>query len=159
MRFFSRKLGDKAINCFTVGIEKEIEAGIFLIRIKMSQKSLKKFKIFGQICNLIKKLVLLLKTKKIRKPYKAVNPLQNGNDNHAVQLLERIASSHQGPQTNSALANYINIIKLTHRKRKNQQKPKNLKIKETGNRMRKYITSHKTTPDFSPNPDILLYHL
>ena len=35
---FSEKLGDKAINCLTVGIEKTIKARIFLIRIKMSQK-------------------------------------------------------------------------------------------------------------------------
>ena len=34
---FSKRLGDKAINCLTVGIEKTIKAGIFLIRIKISQ--------------------------------------------------------------------------------------------------------------------------
>ena len=43
---FSEKLGDKAVNCLTVGIEKTNKVGIFLIRIKMSHKSLKTCQIF-----------------------------------------------------------------------------------------------------------------
>ena len=39
---FFLKSGDKVINCITVGIEQTIKAGIFLIRIRMSQKSLEK---------------------------------------------------------------------------------------------------------------------
>ena len=63
---------------------------------------------------------------------KAVNILQNGNKEHAAQILQRITSSHQPqPQlVNSVLANYINIIKLAHMKRKTQKIKKKLKIKK-----------------------------
>ena len=44
MRRFFEKLGDKVINCITARIEQTIKAGFFLIRIKMSQKSLKNAK-------------------------------------------------------------------------------------------------------------------
>ena len=46
MRLFSEKLEDKVESCITVGVEQTIEAGIFLIRIKMSQKIFEQKHIF-----------------------------------------------------------------------------------------------------------------
>ena len=56
MRLFSEKLEDKVESCITVGVEQTIEAGIFLIRIKMSQKIFEQKHIFFRKLNFFFKL-------------------------------------------------------------------------------------------------------